>query len=60
MEFDFKSFAIGCIATFLAVIAYVDPPTVTDILETCMRYENMMYVDGDCIPTPEKVNKNES
>lgn len=59
MEFDFKSFAIGCIVTVLAIIAYA-PPTVSDMLETCMRYENMMYVDGDCIPQTEKMNKNES
>jgi hypothetical protein len=48
---DFKWFSIALIGVFLTIALISFAPTPEkDLLYTCMRFENMMYVDGNCIP----------
>lgn len=33
----------------IAVVSFAPTPE-KELMYTCMQFENMMYVDGDCIP----------
>lgn len=48
---DFKWFSIVLIGVSfsMAVMSFAPTPE-KELLYACMRFENMMYVDGDCIP----------
>lgn len=48
---DFKWFSILMtgLGFSLAVMSFAPTPE-EDLMYTCMQFENMMYVNGDCIP----------
>lgn len=45
-----------CIIGVLLTIALISfaPTPEKELMYTCMRFENIMYVDGDCIPKPKE------
>lgn len=48
---DFKWFSILLTGLVFSIAAVSFAPTSeTELMYTCMQFENMMYVNGDCIP----------
>lgn len=47
---------ICVVGVFLAcAIMSFSPTKEKELLYTCMQFENMMYVDGNCIPRTNEV-----